>query len=241
MMRGKLTGVLLVALTAALVACPSAGAAMVGIYRNALDSKSQRSQLAKLAGRNCARAGSAGALRIGLGEKTGSCSFRTPVLGRDLEISATERLLSGTPKPLQRKAYVGLELRAGAGAKYQLLAYPLQRKVQLVKVTSEGTKFLAIAKNQTTLGGLNEASKLRLSAINITTGPEKAAPNFAPTSARPWSAKRPTPAPASSPAAPRASSSAPAKAATASSAVSTTSSSGSPARSSGAAAAAKLA
>jgi hypothetical protein len=173
MMRRKLTGVLLVALTAALVACPSAGAAMVGIYRNALDTKSQRSQLIKLAGRNCARAGSAGALRIGLGEKTGSCSFRTPVLGRDLEISATERLLSGTPKPLQRKAYVGLELRAGAGAKYQLLAYPLQRKVQLVKVTSEGTKFLAIAKNQTTLGGLNEASKLRLSAINITTGPEK--------------------------------------------------------------------
>ncbi len=173
MMRGKLTGVLLVALTAALLVCPSAGAAMVGIYRNALDSKSQRSQLIKLAGRNCARAGSAGALRIELGEKTGSCSFRTPVLGRDLEISATERLLSGTPKPLQRKAYVGLELRAGAGAKYQLLAYPLQRKVQLVKVTSEGTKFLAIAKNQTTLGGLNEASKLRLSAINITTGPEK--------------------------------------------------------------------
>lgn len=173
MMRGKLTGVLLVALTAALLVCPSAGAAMVGIYRNALDSKSQRSQLIKLAGRNCARAGSAGALRIGLGEKTGSCSFRTPVLGRDLEISATERLLSGTPKPLQRKAYVGLELRAGAGAKYQLLAYPLQRKVQLVKVTSEGTRFLAIAKNQTTLGGLNEASKLRLSAINITTGPEK--------------------------------------------------------------------
>ncbi|MGB7686501.1 MAG: hypothetical protein WBL45_12055 [Solirubrobacterales bacterium] len=172
-MRGKLTGVLLVALTAALLVCPSAGAAMVGIYRNALDSKSQRSQLIKLAGRNCARAGSAGALRIGLGEKTGSCSFRTPVLGRDLEISATERLLSGTPKPLQRKAYVGLELRAGAGAKYQLLAYPLQRKVQLVKVTSEGTRFLAIAKNQTTLGGLNEASKLRLSAINITTGPEK--------------------------------------------------------------------
>lgn len=173
MMRRKLTSVVLVALTAALVACPSAGAAMVGIYRNALDSKSQRSQLVKLAGRNCARAGSEGALRIGLGEKTSSCSFRTPVLGRDLEISATERLLSGTPKPLQRKAYVGLELRAGGGAKYQLLAYPLQRKVQLVKVTSEGTKFLAIAKNQTTLGGLNEASKLRLSAINITTGPEK--------------------------------------------------------------------
>ena len=59
------------------------------------------------------------------------------MLGRDLEISATERLLSGTPEALQRKAYLGLELRAGAGAKYQLLAFPLQRKVQLVKFTAD--------------------------------------------------------------------------------------------------------
>jgi hypothetical protein len=172
-MRRKLTGVLLAALAAAMFACSFASAAMVGIYRNALDSKAQRSQLVKLAGRNCARAGSDGALRIALGEKTGSCSFRTPVLGRDLEIAATERLLSGTPKSLQRKAYIGLELRAGAGAKYQLLAYPLQRKVQLVKVSAEGTKFLAVAKNETGLGGLNKANSLRLRATNITTGPEK--------------------------------------------------------------------
>lgn len=172
-MRRKLTGVLLLALAATLFACSFASAAMVGIYRNALDSKAQRSQLVKLAGRNCARAGTDGALRIALGEKTTSCSLRTPVLGRDLEIAATERLLSGTPKALQRKAYIGLELRAGGGAKYQLLAFPLQRKVQLVKVTSEGTKFLAIAKNETDLGGLNEANPLSLRATNILSGPGK--------------------------------------------------------------------
>jgi hypothetical protein len=172
-MRRKLTGVLLVALAAALLACSIAGAAMIGIYRNALESKGQRAQLVKLSGRNCERSGGAGALRIGLGKRTGSCSLRTPVLGRDLEIAATERLLSGTPRPLQRKAYVGLELRAGGGAKYQLLAYPLQRKIQLIKVSSEGTKFLAIAKNQGALGGLNEANVLRLRAVNVTSGPER--------------------------------------------------------------------
>jgi hypothetical protein len=171
-MRRRLTGVLLVALAAALLACAAASAAMIGIYRNSLETKAQRGQLVKLSGRNCARSGADGTLRIALGEKTGACSLRTPVLGRDLEIAATERLLSGTPKPLQRKAYVGLELRAGGGAKYQLLAYPLQRKVQLVKVSSEGTDFLAIAKNKPLLG-LNKANVLRLRAINIATGPER--------------------------------------------------------------------
>jgi hypothetical protein len=171
-MGRRLTGVLLVALAAALLACAVASAAMIGIYRNSLDSKAQRSQMVKLSGQSCARSGAAGALRIALGKKTGSCSLRTPVLGRDLEIAATERLLSGTPKSLQRKAYIGLELRAGAGAKYQLLAYPLQRKIQLVKVSAEGTEFLAIAKNQPLLG-LNKANVLRLRAINITSGPER--------------------------------------------------------------------
>ena len=98
----------------------------------------QRAQLIKLAGASCTRGGSDGALRIAVGKATDACSYRTPVLGRDLEIAATERLLSGTPTALQRKAYLGLELRAGAGAKYQLLVFPLQRKVQLVKVTPKG-------------------------------------------------------------------------------------------------------
>lgn len=151
----------------------SAGAAMVGIYRNSMDSTAQRAQLIKLAGSSCTRGGSDSALRIAVGKATEACSFRTPVLGRDLEIAATERLLSGTPMALQRRAYLGLELRAGAGAKYQLLVYPLQRKVQLVKVTAETTKYLAIVKNQAMVKGANKANALRLRALNVTSGPEK--------------------------------------------------------------------
>jgi hypothetical protein len=173
LMRRKLTGVLLAALAVALLACAVAGAAMIGVYRNSLESTAQRSQLVKLSGRSCSRAGVGTALRIGLGKRTGSCSYRTPVLGRDLEIAATERLLSGTPTSLQRKAYLGLELRAGGGAKYQMLVYPLQRKVQLVKVGSEGVKYLAIAKNQPGIVGLDKANTLRLRAVNVASGPEK--------------------------------------------------------------------
>ncbi|MGN6202645.1 MAG: hypothetical protein ACTHNY_09595 [Solirubrobacterales bacterium] len=172
-MKLRFSSAFLAAVLAGLLVCAVAGAAMIGIYRNGMESLAQRSQLVKLSGKNCARAGSAGAMRITIGKATSSCSFRTPVLGRDLEIAATERLLSGTPTALQRKAYLGLMLRAGGGSKYALLVFPRQKKAQLIKVTGEGTKYLAIAKNEKAVVGINEANKLRLRAVNVTSGPEK--------------------------------------------------------------------
>ena len=172
-MRTRFSALALATAVAALVFCSLASGAMIGIYRNGMESTAARSQMIKLFGRSCTRGGATGALRVALGKKTDACAFRTPVLGRDLEIAATERLLSGTPMALQRKAYLGLELRAGAGAKYQMLAYPLQRKVQIVKVSAEGTKFLAIVKNQAAVKGVNKANALRLRATNVTTGPEQ--------------------------------------------------------------------
>ena len=158
-----------------LIALPAlAGAQMIGIYRNGLESLAQRSQLVKLSGDACARRGANGVLRISVGKKTEACALRTPVLGRDLEIVATERLLSGTPKAVQHKSYLGLQLRAGGGGKYEMRVFPLQRKVQLIKVTPERTKYLAIAKNLEMVKGVNKANALRLRATNITEeGPEK--------------------------------------------------------------------
>jgi hypothetical protein len=172
-MRLRFSTTFLAALAAGLLVCAAAGAAMIGIYRNGMESLAQRSQLVKLSGKTCGRAGAGGAMRITIGKATSSCSYRTPVLGRDLEIAATERLLSGTPTALQRKAYLGLMLRAGGGAKYALLVFPRQKKAQLIKVTGEGTKYLAIAKNEKAVVGVNEANKLRLRAVNVTSGPEK--------------------------------------------------------------------
>jgi hypothetical protein len=172
-MRFRFPAALLAALAVGLLTCAVAGAAMIGVYRNSMETLAQRSQLVKLSGKACERAGSGGAMRIMVGKATSACSFRTPVLGRDLEIAATERLLSGTPEPLQKKAFLGVELRAGGGAKYQLLVFPRQRKAQLIKVTAAGPKYLAIAKNEKAIAGINEANVLRLSAVNVTSGPEK--------------------------------------------------------------------
>jgi hypothetical protein len=157
-------------LTAALLVVAASGAAMIGVYRNGMETTAQRAQLVKLAGSSCTRGGSDGALRIAIGKATDACSYRTPVLGRNLEISATERLLSGTPDPLQRKAYLALELRAGAGAKYQLLTFPLQRKVQLIKVTGEGTEYLAVEQGVKDLMGVNKANALRLRVLKPAKG-----------------------------------------------------------------------
>lgn len=172
-MRTRFAAIFAIAALSALLVASSVGAAMIGIYRNGMETTAQRAQLVKLAGASCTRGGAEGALRIAIGKRTDSCSYRTPVLGRDLEIAATERLLSGTPESLRTKAYLALELRAGGGAKYALLAFPLQRKVQLIKVGGEGTEYLAIEKNVKGLMGVNKANALRLRAINVRSGPER--------------------------------------------------------------------
>ena len=139
-----------------------------------METQAQRAESVKLSGERCGRGGSDHALRVTVGKRTRECSYRTPVIGRDLEISATTRLLSSTPKPVREKAYLALTLRAGDGSHYQLLAYPLQRKAQLRKTLTDGSvKYLRIAKNVKAIQGVDKANKLRLRAFNVTGGPEK--------------------------------------------------------------------
>lgn len=173
-MRVRLPAVLLAVLAAALIVVGGAGAAMVGIYRNGMESSAKREQLVKLTGRNCTRGSAEKALLITLGKRTSQCSYRTPVLGRNLEVAASERLLSATPKSLQRTVFLGLILRTGGGAGYQLLVYPAQQKIQLRKNLPGGkVKYLAIARGQRLVQGINRTNQLGLQAINITSGPER--------------------------------------------------------------------
>jgi hypothetical protein len=162
------------AAVAALALAGSAGAALIGVYRNSMESTAQRAQIVKLSGDRCGRGGSDHALRITIGKGTPECAYRTPVIGRDLEVAAIGRLLDTTPKPVQRKAYLAVNLRAGgAGARYQLAVFPLQRKAQLRRVGPDGRiKYLHIAQG-VRARGLNQANEIRLQAFNVTKGPEK--------------------------------------------------------------------
>ncbi len=170
--RIALTSLALLAVTLALVA--SASAAVLGIYRNNMESTGLRGQIVKLSGERCGRGGSNHAFRVTVGKGTKECSYRTPVVGRDLEVGAIGRLLEGTPKPVQQKAFLAVNLRAGsAGARYQLAVFPLQHKAQLRRITSDGQiEYLRIARGLKT-NGLNRANEMRLRAFNLTGGPEK--------------------------------------------------------------------
>lgn len=163
-----------VAVAAALACGASAGAALVGIYRNGMESDGQRAQIVKLSGERCGRGGSDHAVRIVVGKRTKECAYRTPVIGRDLEIAAVGRLLSNTPKPLQRKAFLAVNLRTGgAGAGYQLAVFPLQGKAQLRKIFSDGRiEYLHIEMGVKT-ARLDRANDLRLRAFNLSSGPKR--------------------------------------------------------------------
>jgi hypothetical protein len=163
-------------LAAMLAFASGAAAALIGIYRNPMENKGQLAQIFKLSGERCARGSSEGAFTITIGKATKECSYRTPVLGRDLEIAATMRLLSKpqVPKSVQRSAYLALDLRSGGGARYQLAVYPLQDKAQIRKVLAGGTiEYLDIEKGVAGAGGAEKAIQLRLRAFNVTAGEEK--------------------------------------------------------------------
>jgi hypothetical protein len=173
-MKSRIAAVSILSCAAVLLVAGGATAALIGIYRNGMATTGQRAQMIKLSGANCARGGLGKSLRVVVGKATKECAYRTPVIGRDLEIAATERLLSATPKPLQHSAFLALNLRSGGGGRYQLAVYPLQRKVQLRKALPEGGfKYLAIERNVAGVKGLDVANELRLRAFNVTSGEEK--------------------------------------------------------------------
>lgn len=173
-MRKRSTAVFAAVFVLVSMLAASAGAALIGVYRNNMESEAQRAQVVKLSGERCGRGGSDHAVRIVVGKRTKECAYRTPVVGRDLEIAAIGRLLSNTPLAVQHKAFLAVNLRTGgAGAGYQLAVFPMQSKAQLRKVLPDGqVRYLHVEQGVKTKG-LNRANELRLRAFNSTSGPEK--------------------------------------------------------------------
>ena len=87
------------------------------------------------------------------------------MVGRNLEIGATARLSSMTPKKARHGAYLGVVARAGAGARYAMLVFPLQRKVQLVKIVAGGAEYLAVDRGEKLVNGVDKANALRLQVV----------------------------------------------------------------------------
>ncbi|HEX3738049.1 MAG TPA: hypothetical protein VHV53_10945 [Solirubrobacterales bacterium] len=164
-MKTKLLIAFVAASLVGLVASGVASGAFVAIYRNALETTAQRSEVLSLSGGSCTRGGGQAALNVTVGKRTEECAYRTPVIGSDLEIAATGRILAGTPAAVAKKAFLGLQLRAGGGGKLELRVFPGQKKAQIAKVTEEGIHYLAIKKNVVSLKEATKPVVLRLRVV----------------------------------------------------------------------------
>jgi hypothetical protein len=165
-MKTKLILATIVASALGLVAAGAASGAFVAIYRNALETTAQRAEVVKLSGQSCTRGGGQTSLKVTVGKLTEECAYRTPVVGSDLEIAATGRIITGTPTAVAKKAFLGLQLRAGGGGKLELRVFPGQKKVQIAKITEEGIRYLAIKKNVAALKEPTMAVVLRLRVVS---------------------------------------------------------------------------
>jgi hypothetical protein len=165
-MKTKLIIATVLAAALGLVAVASASGAFVAIYRNALETTAQRSEILKVAGKSCTRGGGQASLNITVGKLTEECAYRTPVIGSDLEIAATGRILPPTTPAVAKKAFLGMQLRVGGGGKLEFRVFPAQQKVQIVKVTSEGIDYLAIKKKVKAVQPPEKANVLRLRVID---------------------------------------------------------------------------
>jgi hypothetical protein len=163
-MKAKLAIATVSLLVVGLVVSGAASGAFVAIYRNALETTAQRSEMLKLSGKACTRGGGKTTLNITVGKLTEECAYKTPVVGQDLEIAATGSINPATPPAVAKKAFLALQLRAGGGAKLELRVFPGQKKAQIARITEGGIKFLAVTKN---IASLKEAKAvvLRLRAI----------------------------------------------------------------------------
>jgi hypothetical protein len=163
-MKAKLAIATVSMLVVGLLVSGAASGAFVAIYRNALETTAQRSEVLKLSGKACSRGGGKTTLNITVGKLTEECAYKTPVVGQDLEIAATGSITPATPPAVAKKAFLALQLRAGGGAKLELRVFPGQKKAQIARITEGGIKFLAVTKN---IASLKEAQAvvLRLRAI----------------------------------------------------------------------------
>lgn len=134
-MRSK---ALLLAAVASLLAAASA-LATVTVYRNDFASSARVQELRKDGPGRCARSAAGGQLSITVGASTTACAFRSPVVGRNLQMAVTTGLLVATPRRLRTAVATGLALRSGEETSYGLAVYQGRKSWLLTRTTASGS------------------------------------------------------------------------------------------------------
>ncbi|MGH2981315.1 MAG: hypothetical protein ACRDKV_04640, partial [Solirubrobacterales bacterium] len=159
----------LAVLGSAVLAAAAIGAS-IPIYTNNMSSGGARSQIDRLGKGRCKQGGGR-ALRVAVGKRTRECQLRTPVVGSNLDIKVTARLLDGTPPGIQRKVFVAVGVRDGNDGQYQLAVFPRRGRFQLRRdVPPDGDRALLAKGRARAVKGVGKANKLRLRAFPANAG-----------------------------------------------------------------------
>jgi hypothetical protein len=145
--------------------------ATIPIYTNAMSSTVARAQLVHIGKSQCTRGGAAGALNLTVGKRTRECQFRTPVIGSNLDMTVTARLLEGTPASIQSSVFVAVSLRNGDNGQYQLAVFPKKGTYQLRRdVPPNAARTLLGRGKSPAVKAVGKPNKLRLQAFPTATG-----------------------------------------------------------------------
>jgi hypothetical protein len=157
---------LTLAVLASAVTAAVASGASIPIYTNAMSSTAARSQLVHVGKSTCSRGAGKGVLNISVGKATRECQYRTPVVGTNLDITVTARLLAGTPSSIQARAFVAVALRDGDNGQYQLAVFPKKGSYQLRRdVPPKASRTLLAHGNASAVADVGKPEKMRLQAF----------------------------------------------------------------------------
>jgi hypothetical protein len=159
-----------IAITLAFLGSAATAAAAFGasipIYTNAMSSSPARSQLVHLGKTTCSRGAGSGVLNISVGKATRECQYRTPVIGTNLDVTVTARLLSSTPSSIQARTFVAVSLRNGDNGQYQLAVFPKKGSYQLRRdVPPKAARTLLAHGKASAVAAVGKPEKMRLQAF----------------------------------------------------------------------------
>ena len=121
-------------------------------------------ELADWRGERCAERVSRSRFRTRVGKGTRSCSWRTVVLGRDLEVAATVAASSTTPRSIARRTSLGVVARGSDGSELRFSVIPKRRRWILSRVDSERqtTETVLGAGRNSKVRGTGKRTRIRL-------------------------------------------------------------------------------
>jgi hypothetical protein len=138
------------------------------VYQNKLRTSDQRDQILKQGDGKCVRRSSDSAIKFRIGKATRSCRYLVPVVGRDVELTATGRLATTIPGDLKPRVYLALNLRQGNdGSRYELAVFPSGRRYQIRKYLPTGRlQVLKGGKAGRAINGFGEKNRMTFQAYN---------------------------------------------------------------------------